>query len=223
MFHDLQDSTNDLFRTLTAPSPSIKQRQTNVQPTTTTTNVQQGNLNTLGTQQSQNIGCFSGEGVIVTPTGKWFVKEIRKNDIVLTPSGPARVKCVIKTKIRGGLYNLVNINGLLITEWHPIRINGKWYFPKEYPLGIYDEYRCEYVYDFVLDTGHIVIINGVECVTLCHNFEEDIVKHSYFGSQNVIRDLEKMPGWNGGQIYIQKSHFTYDKTTSLINGWIFDS
>jgi hypothetical protein len=220
MFHDLQDSTNDLFRTLTAPPPSIEHRQTQAQ---STSNVQQGNLNTLGTQQSQNIGCFSGESQIDTPCGKWFVKEIRANDIVLTPSGPARVNCVIKSKIRGGLYKLVNINGLLITEWHPVRINGKWYFPKEYPLGIYDEYRCEYVYDFVLDNGHIVIINGIECVTLGHNFQEDIVKHPYFGTRSVIRDLKGMPGWNEGRINIENSHFTYDKETSLINGWIFDS
>jgi len=223
MFHDLQDSTNDLFRTLTAPPPSISQqnRYTSVQPTST--NVQRGNLNTLGTQASQNIGCFSGEGQIDTPCGKWFVKEIRANDIVLTPTGPARVHCVIKSKIRGGLYKLVNINGLLITEWHPVRINGKWYFPKEYPLGKFDEYRCEYVYDFVLDKGHIVIINGVECVTLGHNFQEDIVKHPYFGTRSVIRDLKGMPGWNEGRINIENSHFTYDTETSLINGWIFDS
>lgn len=221
MFHDLQDSTNDLFRTLTAPPPSVGHRQTHIQPTTT--NVQRGNLNTLGTQASQSIGCFSGEGQIDTPCGKWFVKEIRKNDIVSTSSGPARVKCVIKTKIRGGLYKLVNINGLLITEWHPVRINGKWYFPKEYPLGKFDEYRCEYVYDFVLDTGHVVIINGVECVTLGHNFEEDVVKHAYFGTRAVIRDLKGMPGWNEGQINIENSHFTYDKETSLINGWVYDS
>jgi hypothetical protein len=220
MFHDLQDSTNDLFRTLTAPPPSIGQRYR--QPTTNV-NVQRGNLNTLGTQASQHIGCFSGYGIIATKTGNCLVKDIQMNDIVLTPSGPARVKCVIKTKIQEGFYNLVNINDLLITEWHPVRINGKWYFPKEYPAGKFDKYKCEYVYDFVLDHGHIVIINGIECVTLGHNFEEDIVKHSYFGSQNVIRDLEKMPGWNEGQIYIQKSHFSYDKTTSLINGWIFDS
>jgi hypothetical protein len=220
MFHDLQDSTNDLFRTLTAPPPSIEHRQTQAQ---STSNVQQGNLNTLGTQQSQNIGCFSGESQIDTPCGKWFVKEIRANDIVLTPSGPARVNCVIKSKIRGGLHKLVNINGLLITEWHPVRINGKWYFPKEYPLGKFDEYRCEYVYDFVLDTGHIVIINDIECVTLGHNFQEDIVKHPYFGTRSVIRDLKGMPGWNEGRINIENSHFTYDKETSLINGWIFDS
>jgi hypothetical protein len=223
MFHDLQDSTNDLFRTLTAPPPSISQqnRYTPVQPTAT--NVQRGNLNTLGTQASQSIGCFSGEGQIDTPCGKWFVKEIRKGDILITPTGPSRVNCVIRTKIRGGLYKLVNINGLLITEWHPVRINGKWYFPKEYPLGKYDEYRCEYVYDFILDTGHIVIINGVECVTLGHNFQEDIVRHPYFGTRNVIRDLKEMPGYEDGLIKIENSHFTYDKETSLINGWVYDS
>jgi hypothetical protein len=219
MFNDLQDSSNDLFRTLQAPPPSITQRYSAPR----TSNIQQGNLNTLGTQQSQSIGCFSGECQIDTPCGKWFVKEIRANDVVLTPTGPARVKCVIKTKIRGGLYNLVNINGLLITEWHPIRIEGKWYFPKEYPLGKFDEYRCLYVYDFVLDTNHIVIINGVECVTLGHNFQEDIVKHAYFGSRAVIRDLKEMPGWNEGLINIENSHFTYDKETSLINGWVFDN
>jgi hypothetical protein len=39
----------------------------------------------------------------------------------------------------------------------------------------------------------------------------------------VIRDLKGMPGWNEGKINIENSHFTYDKETSLINGWVYDS
>ena len=226
LFSELQDRSNDIFVKLIPPPPSLEYLYTtNVSPTSggAGTNVQRATLNATGGSTGNTIGCFSGYGQIEAPNGKWYVKEIRVNDFVTTPDGPAKVLCVIKSKIVGGLCKLVNIDGLLITEWHPVRINGKWYFPKEYPLGKYDEFRCEYVYDYVLDRGHVVIINGVECVTLAHNFQEDIVRHSFFGTGAVIRDLQKMPGWTEGQINIEKSHFTYDENTGLINGWVFDS
>jgi hypothetical protein len=227
LFSELQDRSNDIFVRLIPPPPSLEHLYTaSVAPGTNTgtgTNAPRATLNATGGSTGNTIGCFSGYGQIDTPTGKWYVKEVHANDMIMTPDGPAKVLCVIKSKIRGGLCKLVNIDGLLITEWHPVRIKGKWYFPKEYPLGKYDEFRCEYVYDFVLDKGHIALINGVECVTLAHNFQEDIVKHSFFGTEAVVRDLEKMPGWIDGQINIETSHFTYDTNTGLINGWIFDS
>lgn len=45
------------------------------------------------------------------------------------------------------------------------------------------------IYNFVLDQDHIVIINGIECVTLGHGFRDDIVRHHYYGTERVINDL----------------------------------
>lgn len=53
---------------------------------------------------------------------------------------------------------------------------------------------CPYVYTFVLSSQHIMIINDVECVTLGHDFDDDVVRHGYFGTQAIIEDLKKLEG-----------------------------
>jgi hypothetical protein len=219
LFRELQDYVNDIFCKLVPPAPSLIQRYTSPTTGRVSANVPTTSLVSLS---SSSIGCFGGFGLIDTPSGKRYVKDIQEGDYVSTPSGQARVVCVIRSRLQNDSCDLVKINDLLITPWHPIRVNGKWYFPKEYSPDTYDEYVCEYVYDYVLDHGHIVTINGIECVTLAHGFEGDVIEHPYFGSVRVIEDLQKMPGWHNGHISINKSHFTYDDVTGLINGWIFD-
>ena len=54
------------------------------------------------------------------------VCEIRKGDIVRSVNRKgvkdnAKVLCVIETKIKNGICKLCNINGLLVTPWHPIK------------------------------------------------------------------------------------------------------
>lgn len=51
---------------------------------------------------------------------------------------------------------------------------------------------CDEVFNFALDQGHTVSVNGVECVTLGHGFQEDIVRHAYYGTQRVIVDLRQL-------------------------------
>ena len=73
--------------------------------------------------------------------------------------------------------------GLIVTPWHPVRINGKWIFPCEVKDGILHMNKpCEAVYSFVLNKHHTMSINGVECVSLGHDFKGDVVGHEYFGS-----------------------------------------
>jgi len=64
-----------------------------------------------------------------------------------------------------------------------------------------------------------MLINGVECVTLGHNFQEDVVSHPYFGSQKVIRDLQKMRGWSNGVVRFTSGCVVRDPTTLLICGF----
>jgi len=52
------------------------------------------------------------------------------------------------------------------------------------------------MYDFILDNGHVMIINGVECISLGHGFKGKIVEHEYFGTEKVINDLKKIKGWD---------------------------
>jgi len=54
---------------------------------------------------------------------------------------------------------LVSIDGgLLITPKHPVFWRGKWVKPSEIKQPI--EVNCEAVYNFILDGGHTINING---------------------------------------------------------------
>jgi hypothetical protein len=78
---------------------------------------------------------------------------------------------------------------------------------------------CDAVYSFILEDEHVMIINGVECVTLGHHFEGEVVAHPYFGSSRVISDLSQMEGWSVGLVSLHSSNcLIRDQETSLICG-----
>jgi hypothetical protein len=56
----------------------------------------------------------------------------------------------------------------------------------------------------VVDHGHVAIINGVEVILLGHNFTTGILKHDYYGTNKVINDLMKMPGFNDGLVTLNQ-------------------
>ena len=58
------------------------------------------------------------------------------------------------------------------------------------------------MYNFVLDKGHEVTIEGTECVTLGHGLEGPVVSHAYFGTSRVVDDLRAMRGWADGLVAI---------------------
>lgn len=59
-----------------------------------------------------------------------------------------------------------------------------------------------YVYNFVLDSCHVLLVDGIQCATWGHGLQEDVVRHAYYGSQTIIRDLSDMPGWTDGLVDI---------------------
>jgi hypothetical protein len=50
---------------------------------------------------------------------------------------------------------------------------------------------------------------------------EEVVAHSYFGSQLIIEDLKKMRGWREGLIQFNSGCLMRDSETNLVVG--FDS
>ena len=59
-----------------------------------------------------------------------------------------------------------------------------------------------FVYNLVLDSNHILVVDGVECITWGHDYQEDVVRHAYYGSQAIINDLKNTAGWSRGRINI---------------------
>jgi len=164
--------------------------------------------------------CFDGNCLVLTgDKSEKCVKDIKKGDIIISSNGrQAKVICVVKTHCKNGKANLVELDGgLLITPWHPVRINSVWSFPSD--LEKVSERYCPAVYSFVLESEHIMIINGIECVTLGHNFKEPVVQHSYFGTEQVILDLQNMDdGWDDGLVELYPGCLVRDIKTGLVCG-----
>lgn len=148
-----------------------------------------------------------------------LIKDVRKGALVLSPSGSvSRVSCVVKTLCSNNKAQLVELEGgLKLTPYHPVRIQGKWSFPCD--LGSVEIVACPAVYSFVLEENHVMVINGVECVTLAHGFTGDnVVSHPYFGTERVLDDLKEMDGWENGQVVLRTGCLVRDTKTGLVSG-----
>jgi len=127
--------------------------------------------------------CFHGDSLVLMADGSMKrVGDVKKGDRVGKSRGI--VRCVLKTLCQDGKSDLVELDGgLLITPYHPVKHNGAWTFPKDVKAPV--EMECDAVYSFVLDSGsgkHYIEINGVTCVTLGHDFDDnDVIKHEYVG------------------------------------------
>ena len=167
-------------------------------------------------------GCIAGWCLVTMADGnKKPIQDIMKGDKVKTAGSDIKVKCVIKTKCDNNQIKLVKYTDkLYITEYHPIlgfsRYTNEpkpWIFPCSLKRG--EVVNCDAVYNLVLDNGHIIEIDGVYCVTLGHGLEEHIVKHEYFGTEKVIKDLEKIDGYSDGFIEIEQSNYIRDETNKV--------
>lgn len=149
--------------------------------------------------------CFAGWCLVRMADGTTQrVDSLRKNDCVAGPLGvAAKVVCVLKTNVQPGLM-CVFASGLVITPYHPIRTpDHTWVLPRDLVLPFLVP-QCTALYSFVLETGHTMVINGEECVTLGHHFTDPVVAHSYLGTDAVLHDMAAMPGWAAG--WIERNH-----------------
>ncbi len=210
MFKGFQDFGESEFVKIPAPTPSHRPQYSG---NTTFTPVNMSNyINASG-------GCISGNSLIsMGNDSQKRADEIKKGDIIKSRSCYAKIICVVKTKVEGGQLDMIQIsNTLSITPYHPVYINNKWYFPIQMNNNPIKQ-NHEYVYDFVLDNGHIVYVdNKIGCVTLGHTFKEDIVKHHYFGSELVIQDLMKIEGYEDGEVIVNNTKFIRNEE-GLISG-----
>ena len=66
---------------------------------------------------------------------------------------------------------------------------------------------CTSIFNLVVDRSHIAIIGGVQAILLGHSYTEGILKHEYLGSQRVVEDLKKLPGFKSGHVKLQQDQF----------------
>ena len=108
--------------------------------------------------------------------------------------------------------------GPLLAKWHPIYYKGKWSFTANNMIEDTDEIHFT-TYNLVLDSRHAIVLNGILCATLGHEYVGDVIGHEYWGTQKVIDDLSKHPEWGEGKsniINIQQSDIIRDENTNCI-------
>eukprot|EP01084_Bolivina_argentea_P303054 523171_1 len=166
-------------------------------------------------------GCFDEYCYVQMNDNKMkYVKDLNIGDIV---KNGFMVKCVVKYKCKNNkmvLTTLCGYNGLKITPYHPIRVNNEWVFPVDVWGGVTkEEIGCEYVYNFVLESGHVLNVNGIECCTLGHGFQENnVIKHEYFGTDRIVNDLRlwDVNQWKNGEIVLDYGCFKRDENSGLV-------
>lgn len=205
LFQKIRDMSDDIFVSLPPPKPSNTFRS----------NIP--SINTMRMYSNSNTPCFHGDCITVLESGKITkLKELKKGDRIITSNCKiGTIKCIVKTLIPSGKLPMIEINGLLVTEWHPIKINNIWCFPKT--RGNLKLVDCKYIYSFLLESNDepIMKINGIDCVTLAHNLKGNIVEHPYYGTNKIIDDLKKIDGFEDGLVILKNRLFIRDRTNKV--------
>jgi Mg-chelatase subunit ChlD len=201
LFIRQRDIIDDIYSNMNPPKPSLN--VINGDNVKTDVDILNNSMNFGNIFNNSNSGCFHESSKIVMYNGTLKrCKEVKKGDKVLTSNKSfASVVCVIKIKCHNGKCDMIKFGEVLkITPYHPIKnFENIWTFPIE--IGNICEYECEYIYNYILDTSHTVFINNIECVTLGHGLtDNEVVKHEYYGTEKVIKDLIKMKGFDEGII-----------------------
>lgn len=191
-FKEIVAQGGEIFEDLPAPKPSISS-YTYGGPVATVGTINMANYNTA------QGGCWAGYNTVVMADGSSkYTNQIKAGDYV---AGGHRVLCVVRTQ-QFAPVNLIKLPfGPTITPWHPVLDkDGKWVFPAElgFPPTIGN---VHYVYNLVLESGHVVQIGDWKVCTLGHGFtDNDVIKHEFFGTFKVIECLMSMTDWKEGLI-----------------------
>ena len=167
--------------------------------------------------------CAEGSRVLMENGSYKKAEEIQKGDIVKTCKiidseiiySTSSIECVVLTKCEGGKINMVTIDALKITPYHPIiqfssfNIKRNWIFP----IDINDscEIECNSMYTFVVKNRESLFVEDSILATYGHNLQEDVIKHDYFGTDSVINDLKRYPSYEQGLVELTQDKFIKDK------------
>lgn len=179
---------------------------------------------------SRARGCFAGNCLVTMANDVTGNKQRMKRIDAIIPGDtilswnmkPATVKYVVRFNAGPTSDPLVQLpSGLVITPYHPVYVpeQGEWAFPCELPqASLVESQDNAPVYNFVLEEGHAICVQGHMCVTLGHSFKEKCVAHPYFGSSKIVEDLSRASGSENGFISLAGDCFVRDSETQLICG-----
>lgn len=215
------DKLDDIFNTM--PPPTAR---SNAHPTARS-NAPQIDMTRYNSRM--NDGCFHGSSIVYMVDGsKKRVDEIVKGDLVSLGNGLiGEIECVAKTEVSPETIKLIKLNDeLILTEYHPVKPNC-WEFPKNIHSASYSDLFCDAIYSFVLKKdknndsrgcGSGIIIGNIECATLGHGINEDVIYHPFFGSELVINALKGTDQYPSGLVILKQNSMIRDPETCLICG-----
>ena len=156
---------------------------------------------------NQSSGCFTGDSLVELANGmKIQMKHLQPN---MKVKGGFPVRCVVKYKTTTpDIVWMTSTFG--ITPYHPFRKVGEslaWRFPMDVKSVKEKDVGVGMVYNAVLDRGHVLNVEGYECVTLGHGKRGKVVGHTYFGTQKCVEDLKRMDGFEQGVVCFEKAAF----------------
>lgn len=172
--------------------------------------------------------CFLGASLVLMADGtKKRCDQIQPGDIA---APHYKIRCVIRTEVshadivqlgsQDPAGNPLETGGF--TLWHPVFVNHAWRHPAD--LGKIHRVATDAIYNFVLDNGHVLLINDIMTCTMGHDFVANaVIDHPYFGKRrpgqrNIRDDLEADPGWAAGYIRWRNIQVQHDSVTGFICG-----
>jgi len=173
--------------------------------------------------------CFLQNSTVCVEGGNYIMVQNVKQGMKLQTMGKlSTVICVLKTKITKGspICRLIHDPLLGITPYHPIFYGdseNNWVFPIESDK-FFEDIMLEdsYVYNYVLDSNHVVDLDdNIYAVTLNHGMTGNVIEHEYFGTDKIIKDLKKHPGWMNGYIRLDDYKFLRNSDNGRISGLVF--
>ena len=169
--------------------------------------------------------CFEGSMPVRMADGSTrAIQHIRHGDRVFTPDGPATVVHAVEFNIYARSQPMSKLGSeVLVTPWHPYRVaaaNGiysPWTFPAD--SVHYADRAIQKVFNLALDRGHVIQAEHFQFVTLGHGFQEEPLKHGFFGTEACIETLRRQPGFEIGRPVYKNCVAIKDPHTGLITGW----
>lgn len=229
-FDDMVDYASDIFDSLPPPTPSLinKINYSNNSYNQNYSSLSASSISTPTPPLRMNVyndpggGCFDSNSLIKLANGESkSLKDLKQGDIVLTFDKKGKetstlVVCKLERFLTKKEREMVILpTGLKVTPFHPIRQNSQsnWFFPiNQYKSEVIP---CESIVTLVVEDYHIVLIDGYQCIMLGHGFTQGILKHPYLGTQMVINDMKKMPGWLNGHIILQDNYIEKDQNNMI--------
>ena len=96
--------------------------------------------------------------------------------------------------------------GPALTEWHPVidATTGRWRFPNMRHRLVMR--KCAHVVNFLLEGDapeHVILVDGTQRRHARARLQARRVAHEYWGTDAVVRDLERREGWAAGRVVME--------------------